>query len=331
MSDRYLWDRSGPADPEIERLERTLGAFRHREPSAPLESLVPRTGTAFRRWGLLAAAASLAALAALVTGDRPLSAWEVTTLSGSPALDGRVLENGGRFALGSWLVTDETSRARIDVGEIGEVTVGSGSRVGLLALGARDHRLELERGAIEARIWAPPGRFFVETPSALAVDLGCAYTLTVADDGAGELAVTSGWVAFERNGRESFVPAGARCATRPEFGPGTPAYRDASDALHRALDEFDFGADAALRKRALTTVLEEARARDALTLWHLLSRSDPDDRRRVFERLATLAPPPDSVTLDGILNRDLTMLDDWWNALGLEDVSWWRMWKQRLS
>ena len=46
-----------------------------------------------------------------------------------------------------------------------------------------DNRLALERGRIYATILAPPQKFFVETPSALAVDLGCAYSLEVIDTG----------------------------------------------------------------------------------------------------------------------------------------------------
>ena len=30
MNDDYLWDQSGPPDPEIVRLEETLAPFRHR-------------------------------------------------------------------------------------------------------------------------------------------------------------------------------------------------------------------------------------------------------------------------------------------------------------
>jgi len=51
--------------------------------------------------------------------------------------------------------------------------------------------------------------------------------------------VTSGWVGFEWHGRESFIPAGAMCITRPGRGPGTPHYEDTSDAFRLALDTID--------------------------------------------------------------------------------------------
>jgi hypothetical protein len=71
-------------------------------------------------------------------------------------------------------------------------------------------------------------------------------------------------------------------------------------------------------------VLDEARPRDALTLWHLLSRLDAADRARVYDRLAALVPPPQRVSRDGVLAHDRKMLDLWWNQLGYGDTSLWR-------
>jgi hypothetical protein len=76
-------------------------------------------------------------------------------------------------------------------------------------------------------------------------------------------------------------------------------------------------------------VLQNARAQDAVTLWHLLSRVEPGaERDRVFDRLAALVPPPDGVTRDGIRAGRRDMLDRWWERLGFGDANWWRMWKQ---
>jgi hypothetical protein len=58
--------------------------------------------------------------------------------------------------------------------------------------------LSLERGALHARIAAPPRLFIVDTPSAMAVDLGCEYKLDVDAAGNSRLHVTSGFVALNR-------------------------------------------------------------------------------------------------------------------------------------
>ena len=82
------------------------------------------------------------------------------------------------------------------------MNVEPNSRLRLAGVGATDHRLELARGTMNAFIWAPPRLFFVDTPSATAVDLGCAYTLTVDDLGNGELHVMTGYVALADGSRK---------------------------------------------------------------------------------------------------------------------------------
>ncbi|MEP0821210.1 MAG: hypothetical protein HRF44_00025, partial [Ignavibacterium sp.] len=183
-----------------------------------------------------------------------------------------------------------------------------------------NHRLALEKGTISARIFAPPRLFFVETPSALAVDLGCAYTLSVDDSGKGLLSVTSGWVALEYDGRSSVVPAGAVCRTKPGFGPGTPYQHDASARLVEALERLDFSGV----QDALDVVLAEARNMDSITLWHLFLRSKGTDRERIYDRLASLVKPPAGVTREGMLAGDRNMTERWQSHLNLGMDSWWR-------
>ena len=102
-----------------------------------------------------------------------------------------------------------------------------------------------------------------------------------------------------------------------------------SPAFAAALTTFDFDATiSADRSRALTTILAEASATDAVTLWHLLQRVDEADRDRVFERLAAFVPPPGEVTRDGVHAGRREMLDRWWDELGLGSMQLWRQWQQ---
>ena len=241
--------------------------------------------------------------------------WKVARLAGAPRVGAHPIGETGRLPVGEWLQTDGSSRARLDLADIGQAEIGPNSRLRLVPSRANEHRIELARGALRAKANAPPRLFLVETPSAVAVDLGCAYTLDVDDAGGGVLRVTSGWVALERGGRASLVPAGARCATRPGVGPGTPVFEDAPAALKEALNRLDFGNGGA---NALGTVLAEARVSDALTLWHLLPRVEgPSERRAVTERLSALVPPPPGVTIEGVLALDKAMLDLWWEEIEL--------------
>ena len=335
MTGDYLWDRSGWPDPEIVRLERLLGRFAH-EPR-PLSGMASTRSGGRRFFGAvaLATAASVAALVgtAWYVRSLPAASVEVRRLAGTPTVASRPLTDARALPVGQWLETDATARAAIDVGGAGRLEIEPDTRIGLLSRQPGDYQLHLQRGTMQAVIWSPPGEFSVKTPSATAVDLGCVYSMTVDDDGVGVVRVAVGWVGFEWKGRESFIPAGAVCVTRPGLGPGTPHFEETSAEFRRALETIDVpgapGTTPAARAAAIDRVLAEATRRDAVTLWHLLSRVDGADRDRVFDRLASFVPAPADVTRDAIRAGRRDALDAWWDALDLGTSSWWRIWKQQ--
>jgi FecR-like protein len=330
-NDAYLWDGSGDPTPEVARLEQALGLLRHQgtPPALPARTAQGRRFSVRRMAALAAGIVLVVATASFVIVMRR-SSWDVAHVSGVPIVDGRPVTGIARLGVGGRLVTDSTSRARLVVGHIGQVDVDPNTRVQLIQARSREHRMALERGTIHARIWAPPKFFFVNTPAATAIDLGCAYTLHVNDDGSGLLKVTHGWVGFERDGREAFIPQGAMCETRPGVGPGTPRYEDAPSGYGASLTLLDFGSmtDPG-RGDALALILSQARKKDALTLWHLLTRGTAEERARVYDRLASLAPPPEGVSRELALAGDPTALSLWWDSLGVETGTWWRFFKKK--
>jgi hypothetical protein len=239
---------------------------------------------------------------------------EVVRLEGTPVVGSRRIVAADRMGVGEWIETDGSSRARIKVSEIGSVDVEPNTRVRLVVTKPGEHRLALRGGEITAKISAPPRLFFVETSSGTAVDLGCEYKLRSDEAGSGLLRVAAGWVSFEWKGRQSLVPAGATCRTRPRIGPGTPFFDDAPERLVRALETFDF---ANAGSNALSVVLAESRVRDTLTLWHLLSRAGPGERVRVYDRMARLSAPPGDISQEQILELDTRALNRW-----REELAW---------
>ena len=348
LENEYLWDGSGEPDAAVVKLERALGKFRHagRAPELPADLAVQRESR--KAWGgarlwfqFAAVAASALIVFSVWTGLRlrlPSESvatgvgWGVQQVAGTPRVGTKAIGRPGEkstLRIGQTLETDRESRASITVPEVGQVDIDPQTRLRLAESRTSRTRLELERGTIHAMIWAPPGEFLVDTPSALAVDLGCAYTLQVDDSGAGLLRTTMGWVGFRLNGRDAFIPAGAVGETRKGIGPGTPYFEDASEELRAALRQFDFAKLSDEERSAqLAIVLAQARTEDALTLWHLLSRANGADRGRVIDRLNAFVPAPAGVTRAGIEQGEQTMLDAWWNELGYDDIGVWRKWEK---
>lgn len=314
MSDDYLWDGSGPADPEVARLERALAPHRWRG-QMPVEAPTSRRPRWPRVLALVAAAGVLAALSFLLRERSSDPAYGVETLAGAPRVEGG---GSGLLRAGEALETDARSRAKLRIGELGDVVLEPGTRVRVErpedgAQGAQ-HLLWLERGTVVASIFAAPRAFQVGTPAGIAVDLGCIYRTTVEVDGATRLAVVSGQVSFEADGRRAIVPSGAWCRALPGEGPG-PAFRDdAPAALVAAVERLERAADPPAPARA--ELLAAARHdEDALTLWHLLEHPSAELREAVFDALAAVEPPPAGLERAALVGRDRAALDRWRRAM----------------
>lgn len=314
MSDEYLWDRSGEPDPEVERLEKLLSPLRYRGRLPVARSY---------RWWAVAAAAVLA-----------IGVWQVMRVTQTPAektswqvvrsVEGRAVGAPADVYTGQRIETDATSRVEVRSDSIGQVDLEPNSEMYVKEARENHQLLSLRHGVLHALIWAPPSQFAVDTPSARAVDLGCAYTLETQTDGNGLITVQRGWVAFDHEHSESFIPADAACRVYSRRGPGVPWFEDATAALRDGLQRWE--------KRPapdnLNAVLEAARPRDALTLWHLLSRVPTEERGVVFDRLSAVVKLPAEVQRASVIAGDSHALDLCWDALELGDTSWWRTWKR---
>jgi len=278
------------------------GALRQRQPEPRL--MWPARALAAATVVIAIAAGALFAWLARV--ETTPHGWEIVEVTSPAPAD--------RIARGSLVQTDAASRVTLRVGDIGEVEVAPNTRVRLIPAKGTENRLSLLNGRISARIVAPPRFFFVDTSSSTVVDLGCAYTMEIDEEGTGVLQVTSGWASLEWSGRESLVPAGASCRTRPRVGPGTPSFDDATSGLRRALDTLDFELGGAA---SLDVVLRDARLRDTLTLWHLLSRVDAGDRERVLARMLQLTALPAGIDREKVLQLDRGTLTRW-----REELAW---------
>jgi hypothetical protein len=332
MADDYLWDPAAAPDPEIARLESLLRPAAYRP--TPLRAVeMPRRRRHIRTgvWAALAATIVLAAGGVSVVRrarDAHLTPWAVIAVRGAPVVrDSAGAIAAGRLGRGGVVETDARSSAVLAVGRIGRAELGPGSRLRLLDDQASEHRLALERGTMHASVDAPPRYFLVQTASALAVDLGCAYTLTADEQGNGLLTVEQGEVELQLGDVSVAVLAGNAASLRNGRGPGLPYPVHASDALRRAVSVYD--ADPA-SDAAVDQVLAAADARSTITLWHLLSRASPAARERVYARLASIAPPPATVTRERVLRGESGALQRWRTDLQSSwavDPPWWRqMW-----
>lgn len=314
--DDYLWDPGAAPDPEIVRLEDALRPLRHRPGPAP-ELPARREPRRWRPAARLAAAAVVLALAGTALFRSRDAAWTVRPLRGEVVAGGDAVGGESRLRAGEWVETDHRSAARIRVGRIGRTDLGPGTRARLVRAAGSEHRMAMEYGTLRASIWAPPRFFLVETPSALAIDLGCVYTLRLDERGTGFLRVESGRVELVHRGRRVTVLAGNQASLAPGVGPGIPFPSYAGPLFRAALRDYE----AQGTRESLRRLLQASGSGTTLTLWHLLQRVPAADRAAVYDRLAEVAPEPPGAARAAALRLDAGALEAWREAL---EGSWTR-------
>jgi hypothetical protein len=320
--DDYLWDRSGPPDPEVARLERLLTPLAH---DAPLDELRLERGQdgsgregrrARARWivaGAAAAAAAAVAVFVLRSRGEPEGAYACgagatgfafTARGGSVACGGERLP-AGVLPVGGVLDTG-AHEAELAIANIGRAELGARTRVRLDRTSPERHQLYLERGRMHAKVSAPPRIFAVGTPGAHVTDLGCEYTIEIDEAGAGSIVVRSGKVELESGaGGVVVVPHGARARLLAGRRAGLPLGPGASPELEAFAHAYEGG-----ERGALARVLAAATADDAITVANLARMAPPAERREVLARLEQFFPAPAPHTIDEAL-ADPAILDAW--------------------
>jgi len=323
----YLWDRSGPADPEVQRLETLLASYRMAErPGWPTLAGVARVGNeprelSVRAWRFGFAMAACAVIVLVLFAYRAYNTastgWQFVAEAGHPDVGGRSMKSGV-LHVGQSLETTAGERVRIQVASIGEVEVRDQSQVQLVESREGRQRLAMKFGTMHARIYAPPAVFVVDTPAARAVDLGCEYTLSVDKSGNGHLSVDLGWVQLEYSDGQSLVPRGM-VAEIASGGLLTPAYYpDATPDFRAALIRWSLvnNLSDAERAQLLDTILKAARLRDSLTLVNLFRRANSDsERARIFDRLNQLVPAPPEVKREDVISGVHNAVNPWWDEI----------------
>jgi hypothetical protein len=275
------------------------------------------------RWPRFALAGlALVIIAGLIFLTRGGSSGEplsVQRLTGAPLVNGRQVTTSTRLGPGEACVTDAKSSAKVKLAGLGDVELLPSSRLRLVQSNSKSRRFALEVGSLRASVSAPPRLFIVDTPSASAVDLGCAYELSVLPSGGSLLRVTAGWVVLESKDGGAYLRTGMACESSASGKLQIPYYEDATEAFKLALREYE------ATRTDLQTVLDTARPKDALTIWHLFPRTSGQDREAVFDKLDQFAPAPSGVTRPGVLALDHSMLGKWREEMApVNDIDFWR-------
>ena len=342
MDNDYLWDRSGPVDLEVARLERLLRGHAHVDVPRRVRAAAPvktRMRLRHRRWKFAFATAAMLAVCAI--GARAWyqqrlqweagKPWQVIAQQGDVRIDGRK-QQALALPLDGTLSTGANAMTRLRAAGIGEVAIGEDSRLRLVETRTGHHRVQLEQGSLWALVWAPPGQFGVGVAGAEVIDLGCEFLLKVDAEGNGSLSVLSGWVQVDNLRREVQVPQGTRVNVNGDGAAGTPYSQSASPAFIAALEAID-ACDGAVdaHGQEVQRLLAATRQQDAISLLVLLRDYPQLADGPMFERLAQLLPITPRATREAWRADRMALLNAWWEALPYPRIKrWWTQWPDAL-
>lgn len=327
--DTYLWDAAGtPADPLLAALEHDLASLRFDPRQQPL-TLPSRTHAAPQRRHRTLTTWALAATLLLSTLGGGYFYWRLQWPSGRPwTIEAPASASlGGHLSVGTQLAVPSGATARVSIARLGTMSVDGGSSLLLRTTTAARHQVDLQQGAVDVRLWSPPGRFVIATPAGNVVDLGCVFSLDVVDDTA-HLRVETGWVELQNALGVSLVPAGASASMTASTAPLVPVFDDATNLFREGIRRLETGRlDDEAAADAATLVARDARVRDVYSMLMIALRLSGSSREMVVTAAAQLSPAPAGVSVEDVIAGDTDALWRWSDSLPLPPVkSWLRNW-----
>lgn len=237
--------------------------------------------------------------------------WKVYKLSGNPKLNSQTIAEPEDLNGGDILTTDQNSQARIEFFDEGEIIVKPDSR---LIKRNDDYEFELAYGSVGVNKFNARKFFAVFTPSVTIKDyyMGGEYELVVGKDGNVEVKNIEGWLILQKGVQEVILPQMYYCRAFNDRGIGVPVRMNAGELLKKAVFEFNMSGQP---EEAFTAIILNSGKSDAVTLWHLIQKTEASRRAAVFDKLVQLAPLPEGVTREGILSLDKNMLQKWLNEI----------------
>jgi hypothetical protein len=339
----YLWDRSGPVDPEIARLEHLLRPHGHdgrgfHGAAAAAPTRVVRSPR--RRWRIAFAAAAVLGLCAIGLNAwyrhrlqwEPGRPWQVIAQRGEVKMSGADGRAAHALSLQGVLQTGADGMVRLRAARIGEIALGEGSRLRLVETRTGRHRVHLQEGRMWVRVWAPPGQFGVGVQGADVLDLGCEFTMESDAAGNGSLTVRSGWVQVDNGWDEVLVPEGATVRINGGKPPGTPHELRATSEFVAALNAIDARAmQVDPRGAEIMRLVAASRSSDAISLISLVQRNPALAEGPLFDRIVQLLPEAALVTRADLRTQGAVATGPWWDALPYPRIKrWWMQWPDAL-
>ncbi|MEW6194339.1 MAG: zf-HC2 domain-containing protein [Bacteroidota bacterium] len=236
------------------------------------------------------------------------SPWKVRLIQGTIYINGRIDETG-KWEEGTSLYTESYSRAVVSIPNTGRLEAEDNTFLMLVKAKDGNNIVRMERGKIKIENTEQMPDFSIEINRKTVRDRGGVFSLEVDDAKNAKIKVELGYIEINRFGKNFYIDEGYECNMPNDKDVGTPYLSTTPDSLKKLIYAVDYqdGGDDVIGK-----IVEVATDSDLLTLLALIPKASESYRTVLYNKIARVYPPPQSVTMEGIIKLNEYMLEDWW-------------------
>lgn len=317
--DSYLWDGTGPVDPTVKKFEEALRPYAFKPRAA-----APVSPSQRRVWLIPAAAVILVAGMAWLGWPRkplapgPQPTWAIADTTGSPTIGEPTVIKLDKGQTQRQIVTDGVSSVQLSAGTATKVTVEKSTTVDVVDGNNEWPWISLETGTLLVAAAAGDRPVLVGVFGEMLKVQPGTEVMVHSKGTQVEVRPRSGEIEIDWRGEKTRFISPSMCIIQSESGPGLPSLATKSKNVYEALENYEAVTfktnDTKSTSYALEQLLTATTNREAMLVWNLLWRVNPDQRVMVRDRLAKLIVEPKGIKSDSILNLDPAAMDAWWDA-----------------
>jgi hypothetical protein len=330
----YLWDRTGPVDPAVQDLEKTLGVFGVAGRGGGLGARRAHGGgrgdvVRARRRKLAAVAGGLLVLLlaiAVWTAIPSSRVGELARMDGSSTgvmVDGQERASGVTLRPEMMVATKEHASARMALAHESRVELGDQTEVRIVDARAASFAVELRSGEVIVSYAAAAGSGQSGGVSPLVrvgqTDLraiGATDFFVGTSEGEFFVELKRGAVEAVFQKTRTRVAPGCRMEISGKAGPRVPVAYGASREFAGAMRKLEgIALSDPSRAEMVGWALKNAEKTDAFTLWNLVSRGTPAERSVVLKKAEALGVVPAGIDRLALVKGDAAEMDRWWGGI----------------
>jgi DNA-directed RNA polymerase specialized sigma24 family protein len=240
--------------------------------------------------------------------------WKLSSVSGKPLKNKNPIAMMEEILPGDLISTNDVSTAGIDIADIGRINIFSKTNFTRLE---DDNSAELHEGKLKVNTIDANDNFRIAIPNATVenIDLGTRYSVDVDPNGNSYIVLEKGWLKVNSGGDEIIFPGKYNLKVLSGSGASLPYYSKSSLVLISLFEDYLFNGNEEI---TLNRIIETSTEKEAIVLWNLLQKVEPNHRSTVYDKLNELVPHPDDTIKKGILSLDQNMLQSW-----LDEIKWY--------